>query len=247
MSVKRTPGAALWISLTASALVLGLGAGTGWWFLVGRDLEHAASLSQSADDVVFTGDDLHFFLLGEKSLAEAGLPITLGTVDSVFFADAGMGARFEPEQCGAIYHDVTDAPAGARRIDGSINEDGTDGYSQQVVQFATLDEAIAAYESVTGTLDSCAEFVAQGVGEESQTLALSQLSGSDNGPTVALIGPEGSDATWGWIILRRANVVVVTGYSAMTASVTEEQARALGMAVHERAVYATAKKRSSGE
>lgn len=242
MAVTR-PGVALWISLTASALVLGLGAGTAWWFIAGRDLEHAASLRESADDVAFTGDDLHYFLLGEKSLAAAGSPVTLDPVGSTFSSSIGGEGAYDPESCRVLGENITNEPAGFRSLNGTL--DDTEVFTQQVFQFANLDAAVTALDSARVAFQSCDDYL-PGSTETGRWQARALESSSDLS-LVAVIGPVGQDPHTAWVAHREGNVVVIASVSATAGSVTDARAKALGLAVHERAVYATAKKRSTSE
>jgi len=243
------PGVALWISLTAGALALGLGAGTAWWFAVGRDLEHAASLRESADDVVFTGDDLHFFLLGEKSLAAAGLPTALEPISAEFTNHGLEGPQYDPVVCGAMYHSVSGTPAGARSLFGRSTENDVNSFYQEVVQFPTVDEAIEAFETVSSAVDSCSDYQVESPGGEDthRATARSLMTSDGVGPAYAVMSDAGQEPDRGWVLIRTANVITVASIYDVDNNVTDARVAALALAVHERAVYATAKKRTAGE
>jgi hypothetical protein len=237
------PGVALWISVTAGALVLGLGAGTAWWFAFGSDLEHAASLRESADDVVFTGDDLHYFLLGEKSLAAAGSPTALESSESTFASSIGGEGSYDPEICRTLGENLSNEPAGFRGLHGTNGD--SEEFRQRVFQFATLDDAVSAFGDARVAVRTCTDYL-PGTTETGRWEARTLASSSDLS-LVAVIGPVGEDPHTGWVAHREGNVVVIASVSVATGSVSDERAIALGLAVHERANYATAKKRDTSD
>ena len=238
-----------WIVGTAVLAVLAIGGGVTWWLLASAQNDVGLPALDTSE-LVYTGEDLADFLIGEKAVGSVmGIDIELSDVSNRFVFDPGVS--FEPEVCGSLDGSAIWHPAGFRIVSGprlgpNANDTSSITIRHAAYQFATIRDARDAFAQVTDAAKSCSSYVLNLTGGGAISVELSNVKDvSDQASVVGVILEYSSAGTPlsqdGVVTALHNNVLTIAEIDSAAGAdqpVTEDMLRKLASAMSERAVKA---------
>ncbi|QYM65363.1 sensor domain-containing protein [Microbacterium sp. Se5.02b] len=116
--------------------------------------------------LTFAGDDLVAFALSPDEVAgllPGAAPAGAVTDELLQYSDGG-GPDFDPSVCVLLLSEMSMRSVAARTVPWKDPEDSSNSGRQQILQFASEEQASTRMDQLTSTIDHCAQFDAQGPG-----------------------------------------------------------------------------------
>lgn len=119
-----------------------------------------------AGPLTFAGDDLDAFALTPDEVAgllPGAAPAGAVTDELLQYSDGG-GPDFDPAVCVLLLSEMSMRSVAARTVPWEDPEDSGNSGRQQILQFASEEQASTRMDQLTSTIEQCAQFDAQGPG-----------------------------------------------------------------------------------
>lgn len=126
-----------------------------------------------AGPLLFVGDELESFALTPQEVAglfPGAPPATAITDMLVQYADGG-GPDFVPAVCRLLITETSMGSIGARTVPWVDSEDSGNSGRQEILQFASEENATARMDDLISTVENCVQFDAQGPGSFTGSVA----------------------------------------------------------------------------
>lgn len=123
--------------------------------------------------LLFVGDELESFALTPQEVAglfPGAPPATAITDTLVQYADGG-GPDFAPAVCRLLISETSMRSVGARTVPWVDGADAGSSGRQEILQFASEENASARMDDLVSTVENCAQFDAQGPGSFTASVA----------------------------------------------------------------------------